>query len=316
MTTDPSTSPDNDNRSPGSPKVVYVAGWGRSGSTLLNSLLTRRGVVAVGELRWLWSRGVVGGYACSCRESWQHCQLWGAVVNDFTVGNADPLQAAAPLQKSFTRAARKALLRSALRLDLSADGVQARKLYELIAAKSGAQVVVDTSKSPEHAALARASGLDVTIVHLVRDARGVTWSNRRMKARPDGVSVPPVQARRRPAYVAARWALRNLAIGFAVRPDLRLRYEDMAADPAAALDAIFEAAGLRTPPEGGASHAISGNSNRFAAIPKQLRADDEWIDAQPASHRIVTTMLTAPLLTRYGYPLRKPARAAANTAGV
>lgn len=287
------------------PRVLYLAGWGRSGSTLLNSLLARKGVVAVGELRWLWRRGVIGGYMCSCRQPWHDCELWRPVVQA-VLTMADFREGARSADDAVTRAARKALVWSALRrrLPVKDGALMARRLYERIAEGAGAAVVVDSSKSPEHAALARATGLDVKIVHLVRDARGVTWSNQRSKELPSGVTLPPFRERRHPAYVAARWTVRNLLIDIAVRPDLRLRYEDLATNPEASIASIFDTIGLELPPPGGVEHTISGNSTRFTPVPAELRPDVEWIERQPSYHRLVTTVLSAPLLARYGYPLR------------
>ena len=47
--------------------VVYIVGWGRSGSTLLTAVLGELdGAFAAGELRMLWGRGVIGRRLCGC----------------------------------------------------------------------------------------------------------------------------------------------------------------------------------------------------------------------------------------------------------
>ncbi len=51
------------------PQVLYVGGWGRSGSTLLSHLLGRLpGMVSVGELRYVWQAGVEANELCGCGE--------------------------------------------------------------------------------------------------------------------------------------------------------------------------------------------------------------------------------------------------------
>ena len=105
-----------------------------------------------------------------------------------------------------------------------------RRLYQEIARVSASNVIVDTSKHGGHALLARQTGLDVTIVHLVRDPRAVVWSHGRKRHVPEGVvagSMPPHSA----PYVAVRWTARNAFTDFAVKPDVRLRYEDLVTDP-------------------------------------------------------------------------------------
>ncbi len=56
-------------------------------------------------------------------------------------------------------------------------------LFNAIADLSGADVIVDSSKSPARAlALSRTPGLDVRMLHLVRDVRGVAYSLRKLSA--------------------------------------------------------------------------------------------------------------------------------------
>ncbi len=63
------------------PTVLFITGWDRSGSTLLSRVLAEiPGVVAVGELHYLWERGVVEGRRCSCGETAPDCPLWGEVL--------------------------------------------------------------------------------------------------------------------------------------------------------------------------------------------------------------------------------------------
>ena len=51
-------------------RVAYIAGAGRSGSTLLAMMLgTLPGWVSVGELRHLWARGVEENQLCGCGDT-------------------------------------------------------------------------------------------------------------------------------------------------------------------------------------------------------------------------------------------------------
>src|SRR5947209_4769350 len=61
-------------------RVTYIAGAGRSGSTLLAMMLgTLPGWVSVGELRHLWARGVEENQLCGCGEPFLSCPFWNAV---------------------------------------------------------------------------------------------------------------------------------------------------------------------------------------------------------------------------------------------
>ena len=70
--------------------ILYIAGAGRSGSTLLASVLGQsQGVVDVGEVWKVWR--VIGepGRRCGCGSELVDCRFWGAVA-DAAPGVLDP----------------------------------------------------------------------------------------------------------------------------------------------------------------------------------------------------------------------------------
>ncbi len=287
------------------PAVVFVAGWGRSGSTVLNRILARDGVLGIGEVRWLWRRGIGERQDCSCRKPWDECEVWShvvATVVDATGMSADAC--ATEFHRATFTAGRFASVPGAFRFSNRSQRYVAalREVYAAAAEAAGASVLVDSSKEPTQALLARRTGLPVSVVHLVRDPRAVVWSHRRRKAPPAGVAARTTPTRPA-AYVAARWLARNAFIDARVRPDLRLRYEDLITDPDDAVRRIIASVG-RSVPDGpdGSEHVIAGNPSRFERGPLVLRADDEWTRFQPAVQRHLTSAITAPLLGRYGYP--------------
>ena len=65
----------------GTVDVVYIAGDGRSGSTLLSRLLNQLpGWLALGEVRYFWERGLQQNRACECGHPFGECPLWREVV--------------------------------------------------------------------------------------------------------------------------------------------------------------------------------------------------------------------------------------------
>src|SRR4051812_39799023 len=63
------------------PTVLYVAGAGRSGSTLLERLIAEKNdFFAVGELYYLWERGYERNELCSCGEPFHDCPFWQEVL--------------------------------------------------------------------------------------------------------------------------------------------------------------------------------------------------------------------------------------------
>ena len=84
-----STSPGNLSRpssgqqSPDRPRVLYLGGLGRSGTTVLERVLGELpGTCSVGELVHLWRRGVLDDETCGCGEPFSRCPFWSEVLRD------------------------------------------------------------------------------------------------------------------------------------------------------------------------------------------------------------------------------------------
>ena len=56
--------------------ILYIGGFGRSGSTLVERCLGQLdGFCAAGELRHLWDRGVVHNQLCGCQTPLRACAI-------------------------------------------------------------------------------------------------------------------------------------------------------------------------------------------------------------------------------------------------
>jgi hypothetical protein len=179
-------------------------------------------------------------------------------------------------------------------------------------------VVIDSSKHASLAFCLRSSpGVDLRVVHMVRDSRAVAYSWGKVVDRPDAAGSQ--MATYKPASAALRWNLQNSALQLLSQlgtPTLRVRYEDFVQDPAATLSGIATFAGLPAGPDFGfldtdgpgrwwaglaATHTASGNPMRFTTGRVPIRYDATWQTAMLAGNRRTVTALTLPLLMRYGY---------------
>lgn len=303
---------------PPSPSVLYVLGQDRSGSTILGEALAARpGWVHIGELRHLWAAGLLRDGLCGCGTPMRECEFWSAVLSRaFPDGTPDPATVLGWQRAAVQIRHLPGLLNgSALRSGPAAACARVYgRLYEAVAEVAGAQVIVDSSKSPTHGALvAQLPAVDVAFLHLVRDPRATAHSWTRGKPAPG--QNPREEMWRMPAWRAARaWLLSN-AIADRVRRRRRslvMRYEDVMADPRRSLDAITSLVGQpaqsEVPLEGRwvelpTSHTASGNPDRFRTGPVELRDDDAWRTDQLPLDRFTVTVMTLPLLHRFGYPV-------------
>jgi sulfotransferase family protein len=312
-------------RKPGQPPiVVYIAGSGRSGSTLLERALGEiPGFVNVGELIDLYRRVADHGERCGCGQEFAECQFWSQ-VGERAVGGwqeqklaaTRDLQGKVARQRRMPRLLAMPLAGSRFRDDVGAYGASYAGLYEAIAAEAGAACVVDASKWPVQAlALARA-GLDVRVIHLVRDVRGVAYSlGKRDVSRPHAVGEGDVMTRLSPAEAATRWVAVQSQAGLLRRcglPVARMRYEDFVQRPRQAVEAALAGIGLCVPSgdlahigDGrvvlGTSHGLSGNPSRFRDGEIRLRADETWRASMSRRDRLIVTAIALPFMLRYGF---------------
>lgn len=304
------------------PRVVYIGGMGRSGSTLLELLLAQAAdVVALGEVVHLWERGLQTDELCSCGETFGGCPMWRAIGEQAFDGwgTVDARHVLA-LKAQVDRTRRTPILARNTLPDSMAAAVAGytsyyRRIYAAAEAITGRPVVVDSSKHASLAlALAHDRDIDLRVVHLVRDPRGVAHSWARRVVRPETAD-QRLMVRHSPARSSEQWLTQNSLFHLLPRrgvPMLRVRYEDLIADDTAALGQIRRFAGLpEAVPEpqpdsgsdstGGGVHSVAGNPLRFRSGPIVLRADDAWKAAMPVADRCLVTALTAPLALRYGY---------------
>jgi UDP-N-acetylglucosamine transferase subunit ALG13 len=301
--------------------VLFIAGWGRSGSTLLDRMLGQvPGVFSAGELRDIWQRGIVEDRLCGCGEPFRSCPVWRK-VGEVAFGGWDELDVteAQRLRRRLDRPwSVPLLLGSKLTPMLDADVARyaslLSRLYTGIAEATDATVIVDSSKIATFAMLARqAPGIDLRTLHLVRDPRGVITSWRKQVVRRDGsgddamlrYGVVPASIRY-DAYNALAHGMRALG------PYRFLRYEDLLADPRAEVARTLTFAGVPVTDETlsflrhdeadlAPNHTVDGNPMRLRAGPVPLRADDAWRSALGPRDRRIVRAVTAPFNFAYGY---------------
>ncbi|RJK97890.1 sulfotransferase [Vallicoccus soli] len=306
------------------PTVLYIAGAGRSGSTLLERMLGAvPGLVNVGELVDLFRRVKDGDELCGCGRAFSACPFWTA-VGERAFGGWTPALAAefVELKARVGRQRDLPQLLAPTRARAFQDGLERygelhRRVYDAVLAESGAHVVVDASKGVAHAlAFTRSGQVDVRLLHLVRDARGVAFSWAKAGvARPQAGAPGATMSSFSPELTAARWTLLQGEITMARRlftASTRVRYEDLVRSPARVVGDALTALGL--PPGPGAlahidgnrvdlpvTHGLSGNPSRFRSGVQELRADEQWRRDMSRRDRIVTTAIAAAPLTGYGY---------------
>jgi len=303
--------------------ILFIVGLGRSGSTLIGTMLHNvHGFACLGETLLIWLRGLIQNQPCACTQPFWDCPSWTSIFERAFGGmrEADGHDLNHVLQDELRTRHLLATWRGSCSpltspgLHRLADGVT--RLYRAAREETGARVIVDTSKSPIYGRfLMQIPELDVRVLHLVRDPRAVANSFRREKIHP----ITGKQVERIPLpHSAALWTAWTLASagmrrrGGRVGDYLRVRYEDFVRKPQEVFRKIVEFAGQEftgspfigsNRVELGHNHILTGNFIRYQRGPVEIKPDWRWTSEMSAVHKTLVTGLTWPLLPFYGYPL-------------
>jgi len=323
-------------------KVLKLTGMGRTGSTVLGITLGNHpDIENVGEVGsiirtgWISRKSLRGidpkrltSPRCICGKRLDvlyvdapvvTCPFWSSVRREWiertervNIESFPELQDAFELKRRWPRLLHEKrkpsdLFRLYARLTLA--------FFESIRASSGKSIIVDASTIPIRTfVLGMIPGIDLYVVHLVRDGRAIVASSIKHTKEPRQSTI----YRNYTTIPTPDYEISNvrpsapLCIRLGPRRTMRLRYEDFAGDPKAALERIgslievdvtdvANAASSGQPMQVG--HPIGGSrtsGKRSGTI--TLRPDtEEWkTDLFPTEQRL-SWMLMGWFMRRYGY---------------
>ncbi len=297
---------------------VFILAASHSGSTLLTLLLNSHPEIAtVGEITSGATRRMER-YRCSCRELMTECAFWKRVAERVRLTHpsfdlADfgiRLEPARPwwlrrVARAEHRGPAFEALRDALlglsptwrrQFQRSAQGCLS--LAEAVLELTGAHSIVDSSKLAHRLKwLRRMPGLDLRIVHLVRDGRSVALTymdedsfadardpTLRRGGWGDTTEGAPSSQRLSMERAAGEWrrdqrAAEHVLAGVDRGSWIRVHYESLCADPDAVLRKLFTFLGLDPGTAlrnfRAAEHHIVGNGMRLDST-SEIRLDERW----------------------------------------
>lgn len=298
-------------------KVLYIAGAGRSGSTLLEMILGNvPGFFSIGEARFFWQYLQKDDIKCGCGNLIAECAFWSKVIkhlnNNTLVNFSDVAVRAAKVDRT-----RNMLLRHFPKnlLQSSGDFAQAISyLYDAIWEKSGYQVIVDSSKVPSHLyLLLKKSCIDIRVIHLVRDGRAVAYSWSKRQKEELAVEQKKAQMPKKTALLALLvWMVENLLTAqfkSKAKHYQVLRYEDFVKEPQIELQktlseleldgdlSILDTNSFYLPP----THSVGGNPIRFANSQMEISLHEEWRKRMRPTTKKILSAVGYQVLNHYNY---------------
>lgn len=309
--------------SPKKVKVLYIAGSGRSGSTILGRVLGQiDGFFFAGEACKIWRYGLMENRLCGCGSPFKGCPFWKDIMNK-AFGGIDKIDG----QEIYRLRQKSAYMRhipfmlmpgSKLLFNQSLNKFSdvLHKLYHTIQEHTGCRVIVDCSKTaPYGYVLDSLDSIDLYIIHLVRDPRGVATAKlqKYLYQPDDGKAVYAGQAGIMKS--ALIWNVQNYAVEafWQKRKDryIRIHYEDFAINAKESVTRIIKMMNedkLSLPFVGEQlvsldenTHTAAGNPVRFNAGIINIKLDRKWAEIMSCKNKKLIKLATFPLFKKYGY---------------
>lgn len=280
--------------------VIYILSSGHSGSTLLNQILDSSDkIISVGELGHLKSfldpskdhrkNRANKNYLCDCGRRLNDCPLWGNVIKKINKNYLLP-----PKVKK-TRILKQAI-KILLNKKLTFKNYEDKMIYQHLVNESKKKInakndfIVDSSKSLRRLAyLNKLKNINLFVIHLVRDGRGVINSYKK-----EGKSF---------IGIFFMWFLENKIMKKYIHNKINkeryfhLSYDLFTQNPKIYIKKINEKFGLDIDESNFIEktnkkqhHNFAGNSMRWKKL-TEIKHDQKWKREMPKWKQIILTIL-------------------------
>ncbi len=303
-------------------KVLYIASYGRSGTTLLERLLGQvNDLFPAGELRYIWERSIKENQLCGCNKTFKDCEVWQRIIKN---AFSNPKKIYKDIDKIIKLQYSMDRIRCIVSLKLGRFNDNLKTfcqeyvypLYSSILGTTDKKIIIDSSKFPSYLyILSKCDFIDLHVIHMIRDSRAVAYSWGRKKLKPEITNKINYMPRYSLIKSSINWITFNLLIlriGKRIGPDkyIQVRYEDMVKDPETALQSILKSLNIKNSlsflndknyvnlP---AYHSVSGNPMRFKTGSIKLQIDDEWKRKMPAKDKLLVSLITYPFSKKFYY---------------
>lgn len=164
------------------PTIIYIAGYGRSGSTILDILLGNSPqAISLGEIGQLWIRPIEDEVFCSCGKKVHYCDYWRSISEHSKMSisiynkiyNNSALNKKIESWSSFFN-----IINNKNNKSKQLYSMLMKELFKNISSSNDVRILIDSSKSSygfmwRYLALKKIVGLDIKVIHLTRNLRAV-----------------------------------------------------------------------------------------------------------------------------------------------
>ena len=309
--------------------LIYIASIGRSGSTLLESMLGAHShIQTMGELH-IWPHEIESGgiRPCSCGQFVDDCTFWSEMRR-----RVDPVTQPTPglhffrekhnagrtLRLSRLKAfdpARQLNAKERKEIEIYGQNNYAifKNFLELMREQQNEEPdwIVDASKDPYRLLWLIQSGLfNIKVVHMVKNPNAFIYSvTKPLILEKKGFNLHKrlyYTARQSVAWIIQNMLFSKIAANVLDEKDyLLINYETLAIDPRETFRQVCEKIGCDYEENAvenfreGSVHTIAGNPMRYEK--KGIVLDEKWKTLLPQSSKTLAGVLTGITKSRYGY---------------
>lgn len=226
-----------------SPKLIYIAGYGRSGSTVLDIMLgSIPGALSCGELTYLFEEATTPGRICACGADYRDCEVWSHVLKGLSSKPQRAAEVIRNIDKRKLWQKRGDDIKSYLDIN--------RQLFSQIS-DLGYKYVIDSSKSARDAgnrpiALHEILGMEIKLIHLVRSPVSVIRSvQKRSNWEAEGYRRRHFRTLRAvPGWILANYSAWKSKFAVGKNNYLLLHFEDLIRHPNIVIEKLQDFLGL------------------------------------------------------------------------
>lgn len=221
--------------------IIYIAGDGHSGSTLLDITLGEmNNTFSSGELMFFPQKGIINNEYCSCKKNIHDCEIWAKVIQEWDTKRKLPLAQYIEIQKSLTT--NKKLIQTYQLLqnpttDFTTFVQDTISLYDLIFSITNSNTIIDSSKNPNRILILKQLGFKIVIIHLTRRFGDVlnSYKNEWKKDLKAGIE-EDILPQKTP-YVLSGWFLKNFLTQYYGKTMQyhKMKYENLIEHPEATI---------------------------------------------------------------------------------
>lgn len=160
-------------------KIIYIVGPGRSGSTILEILLSHgKDAFGAGELTQIVEDGFEKNKKCSCNNNFKDCEVWRRIYKTMSLSNVEikewkKIQRKIDWHSGFIRQILKIIPKNDLELYKNLN----KKLFDSIYKITNAKFIIDSSKYSGRAlALWKMFKNNIFFIRLIRSPEGLMSS--------------------------------------------------------------------------------------------------------------------------------------------